>query len=253
MKCLRLLAAGLALFASGCLKVDETLTLEKNGAGSLELIYSIPDQTSNQMKSMIKLRDQMSAITGQAQPRTSEDELERIFFDPSEAQIRQVLKKYESFGITIEVLKLEARNAARNVTLTLAFKDIGRAAKADFFPEHGFSLSHNQDGTYTFLRTPEGEGFAFQPQNVSQDAAAILNPVLNGFRVALKVTTPGRIIESNASRKTLYNGAWIFDYDKNPNAVTALQKQSMKIVFEGKGITLPDLSQFPKATHAGKR
>lgn len=253
MKFRVLLTAFVLVACSGCIKVDETLTIEKSGSGNLELLYTISEQTVSQMKAMFKLRDQMDAVTGQAYTPAIEDTFQRLFLDPSEDQIKKFLKKYEQFGITIETLKIESRNASRNVTLKLAFTDLARAARADFFPRHGFNLSQTANGTYTFLRTPERDDGGYQIQNLGTDTAGLLAPVMNGFRVALKVNTPGKIIETNASRKTLYNAAWIFDFDKDSNAIKTLQNQTMKIVFDGRGIQLPELRQFAKSVQGQKR
>ena len=245
MKHLRLIALALVIALQGCLKVDETLTIEKNGSGNLDVLYSVSEQTIAQMKSMFKLRDQMAAVTGDDAPQTMEDRFQQIFFDPSEAQIRALFKKYESLGIQVETLKVDTRNATRTVNLKITFSDLAKVGRADFFPHHGFSLTHNSDGTYTFFRSPESDSF-LRPQDVGADSG-LLSSVLTGFRVAIKVTTPGKVLETNASRRTLYNSAWIFDYDKDPKAVTALQNQKMKIIFDGNGINLPELRQLTKA------
>ena len=244
MKILKVLPVLVLLAASGCLKLDETLTIEKNGSGNIELTYIIPEQTVAQMKSMFKLRDQMDLITGQSAPQTKEEIFQRLFFDPAEERIRQQLKRYEPFGITIDTLKVETRSSARNVNLKVLFADLARLAKTDFFPEHGFTLARNKDGTYTFYRASEPNG---SQENIGSEAAGLLTPVLNGFRAALKINTPGKIIETNASRKTLYNAAWIFEFDKDPNAMTALQRQNMKIVFDGKDLNLPEVRQIAAA------
>ncbi|OGV60058.1 MAG: hypothetical protein A2283_19825 [Lentisphaerae bacterium RIFOXYA12_FULL_48_11] len=250
MKIFRLYTVVMMALMSGCIKVDETLTLEKNGSGNLELIYAIPEQTVSQMKSMFKLREQMDTVLGHAMPRTIEDEFEQVFFDPSEDRIKLLVKKYEKLGITMDTLKVETRNAVRNVTLKVAFADLGEVARADFFPRHGFSLFRNNDDTYTFSRLPDNDETILKPRGIAPESAGLLSPVLSGFRVALKVNTPGKIFESNASRKALYNAAWIFDFDKDPNAVETLQNQSMKIIFDGKGSKLPEVRQLAKSTNA---
>jgi hypothetical protein len=242
MKHLPVALAALATLVSGCIQVDETLTLEKNGSGNLEIIYSVPEQTISQMKAMFKLREQMAALSGEPAVETREDVFEKIFFDPSEDSIRRELKKYEPLGITISTLKIESRNSARNVNLKVAFTDLPRLSKADFFPDHGFTLIRAQNGNYLFSRAPQGE-HGYEVQDFGPGTSGLLSPILGGFRVAIKVTTPGKILETNASRKTLYNAAWVFNYDKDPDAITALQKQYLKIVFDGTGLNLPDVRQ----------
>jgi len=244
MKYLSLIPVVMAMTLTGCLKLDETLTLEKNGAGNIDILYTIPEQTVSQMKAMFKLRDQMDSIMGQSLPLTFEDEFQRTFFDPTEDRIKQLLKKYESCGVSLETAKVITKNAARTVTIRAAFADLERVAKADFFREHGFTLVRNQNETYTFYRVPESTANGYQPINIGPEASRLISPVMSGLRVSLKVNTPGKIVDTNASRKAPYNAAWIYDFDKDPNALKALQSQAMKIVFEGKNIRLPEVRQI---------
>jgi len=248
MKTLQALAAGFLTVISGCIQVDQTLTIEKNGSGSLELFYTIPEQTVSQMKAMYKLKDQMDETLGQAEPLTTEEAFERMFFDPSEDQIKRLLKKYETLGIKTETLKVETRNAARTVKLKVTFASMDKLSKADFFPDYGFTLSRSPNETYTFFRAAGNP----QASDAGTGPSSLVTPILNGFRVAMKVNTPGKILQSNASRKTLYNAAWVFDFEKDPNVLTTLQNQHMKIVFDGKGLQLPDIKQTSQQAKPAK-
>jgi len=253
MRNLLLLSAGLLAITSGCIQVDETLTIEKNGSGSLELLYTIPEQTVSQMKAMYSLKDRMDETLGQASPQTIEEAFERMFFDPTEDQIKRVLKKYEPLGVKTETLRVENRNSGRSVNLKVTFTSLEKISKADFFPEYGFTLLRNQNETYTFFRAAENTGTDPQGPGAKPQEPGLLSPIMSGFRVALKVTTPGKIIQTNASRKTLYNAAWIYDFEKDPNVLTTIQNQPMKIIFESKGLQIPEIRQTRQPAKPAKK
>ena len=246
MKALRYLVPLVAILASGCLKLDETFTIRADGSANLELVYSISESAVNQMKAMFKVRDQMAALSGDA-PSSQDDRME-LFLNPVEDQIRRELKKYEKLGVTVDRLKVEERDNWRHVELRVSCKSLADLARTDFFPQYGFSLSRDPNGSYTFFRDRES-GNENSPVSMMDPATLkLMTPVLEGFDVIFKINVPGQVLQSNAHVKTARGVSWEFSFDKNPNAVVALQEQQFKIVFEGKGsdgkaFSLPEVSQ----------
>jgi hypothetical protein len=47
--------AGLALAAAGCVQVEQSLTINRNGSGTYELRYALAEQTVQQMTAMFEL------------------------------------------------------------------------------------------------------------------------------------------------------------------------------------------------------
>lgn len=232
------------LSSAGCIKVEQILTLDKEGGGRFEINYSIPEQTVSHMAAMARLRERMASAGGApATAPTKEETFERLFLDPSESQIRQALKPYEQNGIIVEAIKVEPQNDSRHVHLQVKFASLARAAQADVFPEHGFSLSRNSRGNYVFYRVPENADDGETHPQPSAEDAKLLSPILGGFKVSLKVKTPGRVIDTNANRKDLYSAAWIFDFDKDPDAVALLHSRHLRVEFDGSGLSLPEVKQ----------
>ncbi len=234
----------LMILCAGCIKMEQTLIIQQDGSGSLEAVYALSEDSVNQVKAALKIQKQIAAIRGEAGASGGQDDgYAGLFLNPSETLLRRELKKYEKNGITIDKLKVESREAWRHVHIKLLFKSLDAASKADFFQEYGFSLSRNTDANYTFFRPSEDRDEEKASPISDAEMLQRLSPLLSDFDVTLKVTVPGRILKTNAHKKSLYTAVWSFAFDKDPNALSALQKQQFSIQFEGKGLNLPTVSQ----------
>jgi len=242
MKTLRLTLAGLALLAAGCINIDQTLDIQKDASGSFDLIYSISEQAVTQIEAMLKLKEQMAMAAGETAPATDEDRHVSLLLSPTEDQIRREIKKYAEYGITVESLTVESKNAWRHVQLKVLFKNLADVAQTDFFPQYGFSLSRNSNGDYVFFRANENKDYSTSMDLIDPETVSLLMPILAGFKIHTKINTPGRILKTNAHRKSLYSAVWSFDVDSDPDSLCALQNQDMKIVFDGEGLDLPEIS-----------
>lgn len=244
MKIVRVAWLVLAVAAAGCIKVDQTLVIQKDGSGVFQLDYSVSEQSVTQMKAMLKLAEQLAGPSGEVIPADDADALMEWLFNPDEAEIKRWLDPYRDAGIVLEKFKTETKNAWRSVELKITFKDLAKLAKTDFFPAYGFSLLRNKAGDYVFHRRASGDldvGLDF-----SEPATArTLSPWLAGFRVVSKVNVPGRILDTNAHQRSLYSGAWIFDHNRDVDAVVAMQRQAMTIVFSSSDLRLPLVRQAP--------
>ena len=225
--------------AAGCIKLNESLTLKEDGSGSLDVTYSIAEQTITQLKAMNKLRDQLAIVSGDPSDVAAKDDLSALFMDPVEDSMRKRLKGYEKFGITAPTVRVESRNAGRYVTLKLLFDNLANAAKADFFQEHGFFLSKNAKGNYLLNRPAEAPDGSTSMDFSDPESVKLLTPLLGGFKVVIKVNTPTKILDSNATEKAARSATWSFDFDKDPKAVLALQRQAFTVLFDGTGASLP--------------
>lgn len=233
MKTLRLLVPLLAILGSGCLKLDETFTIRADGSATLELVYAISEPAVNQMKAILKVRDQMAALSGEES--ISPDDRMELFLNPAEDSLRREIRKHEKLGVTVERLKVESRDNWRHVQLKVACKSLADLAKTDIFAQYGFSLSRDSDGNYTLFRDRESRNADSAAGMVDPATLKLMTPVLEGFNAIFRVNTPGKILQANAHTKSIRSVSWEFSFDKDPNAITALQDQQFKIVFDGKG------------------
>jgi hypothetical protein len=239
MKCFRSALIVTLLAACGCLEVDEALTINRDGSGTCELAYSISEQAIVQMKAMLKLKAQMEEAAGESDKASTGKGADYtfLFAEPADEHLRRGFGQYEKHGLVLEDLKVEARDGRRNVRMKISFPGLDSLSKTEFFPEHRLSIARNPEGSCVLELVPmSGEKV---PRITDEDTVRQLVPLLSGFRVTLKVNTPGRITETNASEKSDRTATWTFDFDKNPNAVPDLQNGLMKVVFDGSGLDLP--------------
>lgn len=242
MRTLRWLLPLALLLVSGCLRSSSTLTLKKDGSGTIDVDYSIAEQTIAQLKTMIKVQGGLAEAMD-AEPPIPESEYTRVFLDPSEEALRAEMKRYERYGVSVELLQVARRNARRSVRMKLRFRNLAEVAMTDVFADCGFSVTRKPDGNYLLYRegtrtAPEDSIDFSDPRTVR-----LLSPLLSGFNVVVTVNTPGRILESNATSKGPYTAGWEYDFDRDAKALQALQSNSMIVLFDGEGISLPTVKQ----------
>lgn len=245
MKALRPFSLLLLVGFCGCLKLDQALTLNGDGSGRFEVTYSISEQTIGQLRAIYKLREDMDGAAGEATEYTLGQQCLRRYLEPDEGGIRQDLKNYERYGVTIKKLTVESRGAARHVTLKLDFSSLAEVANTPLFQQYGFSVSENADGDYVLARAPMDTSPLPEADLSSEEATRVLSPLLSGFRVTLKVNTPGAIRATNAPKRSLRSAAWVFDFGDDPYALRTLQRVTPRVIFSGAGIDLPEVKQAP--------
>jgi hypothetical protein len=248
MKLLRFALVGLAVAVSGCIDVDEQLMINRDGTARMDLSYSMAEQTIDQLKGIARLEADMAQAAGEKPAPKPAPDLLDLFLDPNAAQLREELKKYESC-VRVDTLSVETQSARRYVRLSLYMKDLAALAKTDFFQKHGFSLTKNAEGDYTLYR--ESETLTTDPgvDLTTPEMTKALMPFLGGFKVLIKVTTPGTIKQTNASKRTTYSATWYYNYNDDPAAFAAFHNHRLLVEFRGKDVSLPDIA----SSRAGAR
>lgn len=224
---------------SGCLTVDQELSLRETGGGTFHVSYSITQRAIDQIRTMLRLRESLASASGIPEDGMTEEEL-HFLLDPNEERIRNELKKYEANGITIDRLVVDNRPDSHHVRIELSFDDLQKASQADFFSEYGFSLYRNQQGNYVLFRAGHREDVEESSMNFADPAVSrMLSPLLGGFRYVMAITAPRNILDTNAPRQSQFTATWTYDFDRDPNALVALQSDDLKVVFDGEGVRLP--------------
>ena len=244
MRKLALLAV-LTAVASGCLRLEQTLTLKEDGSGTFECTCAVPEETLSQLRAAAKIEHEMARAANEAGPATPRKDYIDMFLYDSDEQIRKELGTLKKYGITVTRLKVEGREARRQMELALQFQNLADVAKTDFFKEYGFSLTKNKDGDYVLQRPPPVREKVDMPDLTKTENARLITPLLAGFFVQVKVNTPSRILRTNAHNKSTRTAVWTFDYDNKPDAFMAVQTEGLGIVFEGKGLKIPEIQPEP--------
>ncbi len=233
--------AGL-LSVTGCMEVEHDLRLAADGSGVYELKYSIAETAVAQFRAIDALTRDLAEAQAETTFMPPLHPILRAMLDPREEDIRTALKDCRAPGLTIKHLKVGVRNAWRQVELTLAFEDLKKLEDTEFFRVHGFELRREADGGYVFWRRPRIDAQGATPPALDPASAEQLTAIMAGFKTSIRITVPGRILSSSALRSSLYTAAWTFDYDANPNALIALQRQPFRIAFEASNANLPEVS-----------
>ena len=252
----------------GCIDITQNIAIRKDGSGTVALTCLIPERTISQMRTMQKLKKEMIRVAGIGNPSTKlragaegsgtrgavrEDEIVSrhfdLLFDPVEERIRKELKQYEKNGVFVESMRISVRNARRIVKINLRFRNLAKAAESDLFKAHWpFTLSRTAEGHYQF-RGRIGMGGKSSMSSSKPETMKSLAPILSEFKAVLKVGVPGKIIRTNASRKSDSLAIWVYDFNKNQNAFYAFRNCHMNVLFTGKGLDLPEVM----ATKSSKR
>lgn len=239
---LGLLAVGLLL--AGCLKVEQTLTINKDGSGLLAMDYGMSQQTIDQMKAMQKMAQAAGATNS---------EQDKAAFEFDEKEIMGKFKDMEKDGIKLVKLDSEVTNGWKYIHALISFTSLEKMQKAEFFDNNLLSLKKRADGNYELVQNSNAEYGTAEETGMNnqemQDAMLQqMAPMLKGMKIVLRVKVPGKVIETNANEKDDNSVAWIYDIDKDPKDLQRLQRASMRVVFEGQGVTLPEIHSSAAGT-----
>ncbi|MBT3296263.1 MAG: hypothetical protein HN919_02260 [Verrucomicrobia bacterium] len=239
MKLLRLVMILALAFSAGCIKLTQTLTLEADGSGTIEIDYSIPEETVTQVSGMIKLATELAKASGEPAPHDEHSYL-GLLLNPSENRIRQKVTSYKIDGLALKEVKVESRDGSRDVNMLLSFQRITDLAQTDFFAEQGFALTRLPNGKHYRL-TRKGAGApAESPVDLNDpDVVRMLSPVLGGFEATVGVKTPGNILQANTTRRSRRQAVWNFDFNRDPKAFRDFYGKQLIVVFDGVGLSLP--------------
>lgn len=233
----------LVCLAPGCLRVENTLTIKKDGSGEIDLQYAVSEPAVSQLRAMRKLQGQMAMAAGESVADDEETRYAYMFLMPDEDQIRRECERYVRHGVTVEKLKIETRNTWRHVDMKILFTNLKGLAATDVFKYVGFSLAKNSAGNYVFYRAAAPKE-GFNPPNCEDPKVLkMLSPILGGFRVNLIVKTPGQVIRTNASSKAGYTSMWRYDFARDPTAVVKIQTHKLVTIFNSAGLDLPEIRQ----------
>jgi hypothetical protein len=238
---LRCAPLALAILLAGCIHVEETLRIEKDGSGVIDITYGMSDEDATRMQGLAQslMSGPEGGVNAASMP-----------FGFTEDDIRKDFKGYESSGVTLASIRTEARNGWRYRSMSIRFPSLSALAETGFLSDRNVSLSRDQNGNYVFCQLPDTNARAGELNgNGPTQTNEALKESMKGFRAVVRIETPGRIIETTAADKTDRSATWTFDVDEDPQALDRIQTGTLKIVFDGKGVKIPE---FKSMTGAGR-
>ena len=222
----------LAATLTGCFKVDQTLILEKDGSGTIDLTFSMSEESISQW------HDVARNMLDSSNPDNSSPVMP---FDFSDDDVRNDFKEFERDGVVLQSLKTETRGGWKHRRMVVGFKSLAGLSKAGFLADRNISLAKDAQGNYVFIQQagPEGNLPPELAALTGTSANSLFSGMMEGFKAVIRVKTPGRILETNAPEKSERQAGWVFDLERDPEALQKVQEASLRIVFEGKGLDIP--------------
>jgi len=230
------MAAVLAIAVSGCIKVEQKLTLEKDGSGTLHIRYGMSEQAIAQIEAM----EQMSQAMGEQDGLGMDDDTP-FNFDFDERQVQEDFAAQNLDGLDLRSVKSETLDGWRYMDLEISFKSLSALSKTDYFEDNELRLTKDAEGQYVLTQysgdediVPDGDP-AEQQQMMQQMAA-----MFAGMRLANHIIVPTDIIETNATELDGNQASWVFDVEDDPMVLTKLENLRMRVVFSSEGISIPE-------------
>ena len=225
----------LALF-SGCIQVEQTLTLNPDGSGVVDLSYALSeDQAAS-----------LHALATELYEQDGEDH--SSVFDASDEEIRKEFKEYEVHGVVLQSVQTGQAGGRKQRRLVISFQSLEGLARSGFLSDRQVSLVRNAQGDYVFTQagTAGNSDELLMANEMAEDPMAA--EMMQGFRVTLRIRTPSRILNTNAPEKTDRVATWRFDLDRDPKAVERVANLKTQVSFEGKGLNIREVRSVRAAT-----
>jgi hypothetical protein len=130
------------------------------------------------------------------------------------------------------------------MTLRVGFRDLERLAQTDIFADHRFALARNQNMDYV-LSFSSPVGRLIIPEDAASDPelAGVFKALTAGFLVNLRITVPGKVIETNAARTEGNAAIWTFDADEDPAVLEKIGGYVFNLVFDGQAANLKEFGR----------
>lgn len=220
----RLLGMGLLLAAHlGCVRVEQTITLNPDGSGVLAVQYGMSLETVADLEARMKAESE----NGEAPPSL-------LSFD--ESQVREDFRELEPQGIALQDIRTWESDGFKYMRLGVRFSSLAALSKTEFLSDRNFILRRTPENNYEFRQTsPPGDP-------AQAEAQGMMSGMLAGFRAELAVEVPGPIVEANADAREERRAVWVFDLEKDPRALSRAQQMDLRVVFSGAGLSL---AEFP--------
>jgi hypothetical protein len=228
-----------AVATSGCIKIDQTMSLNNDGSGELDIRYGMSEQAIAQLKAM----EQMGAAMGDGEGVAMEADTP-FDFDFDEAKVREEFEAQAIEGVELLSATSETLDGWRYMRMKLRFDSLSALKQTDFFDESELSLTRDADGHYVLTQRASDqeatEAVAAADDEMTDEMLQQMATMFAGMRIANRVVVPTEIIETNATEVEGRTAAWVYDIDKNPKVMKELEQLNMRVVFSGEGVSIPD-------------
>jgi hypothetical protein len=237
--------AGLALAATGCIKIDSTLDLNANGSGKWHLIYSMPPHMVKQVQNANVLTADLRRAGGDTNAMPEPLDIPLLF---DEVTLRNRFVPLAAQGITLERLEVKPRGGWTAVDMKVQFTSLEKLLNLPFFADCGATFRRDPDGTGRLALVAPQLGLEEKvPDLTPPDVSMSVSPFLRGMLVAVRIGLPGDIRNTNAGQSNGRRATWEWDYERDPLALNRLNKTKMIVIFDGAGTGMAPFEKVPRA------
>lgn len=237
-----LVLMGVVAGGTGCIKIDTSLSLNRDGSGSLRTIYGMPTFLIKQMELTRQWTRSLDFAGGKSTnaPLPALD-IPMIF---DEAALSNRFRIMTADGVNLESLRTREQGGWKYVDFNLKFSRFEGLVKQSFLKECGvvFTRDGNDTCKLSVSLPPVGVSPDLTAQT-SPGASANLTPFMNGLRVVVRVDLPGEIRNSSSMMSDNRRATWEWDFDKDANAIERLTKDRIIVVFEGRQVRFNDFEK----------
>lgn len=234
-----LVVAALVLALTGCIKLDQTLTLENDGSGTLDIRYGMSEQAIAQLEMMEQMSQSMGEDGGAGMQMDTDAPFD---FDFDEAQLREEFESQGLEGVELLAASSETVDGWRYMQMKVKFDSLGALMQTEFFEDSNMSLSKDAEGNYVLSqRSGDGENAAAGDEEMQPEMLQQMSAMFAGMHIANRVVVPSKIVETNATEVDGRTAAWVYDIDKDPSIMTQLENLDMRVVFSSDGVSIPEL------------
>lgn len=236
-----LLMTGFLFVGFGCVKIDTTLSLDRDGSGSMRAIYGMPTYIIKQAELMRQLSASLDVAAGKTNVISPALDIPFLY---DEAILKAKFEGMAKDGIKLEAINLHEQGGWNYVDFTLKFKTLESLFKQSLFNDIGVSLKHLDDASCKLtINLPHVGNAAEIASVVSQENINKLTPFLNGLRVASHLTLPGDLRNSNSQISSGRHATWEWDFDKDSQALARLARDKMIVVFDVAEVRIKDFEK----------
>lgn len=227
---------------TGCIKIDMTLAVARDGSGTLRAVYGMPSFLVKQME----LTRQWTSALGQAGGGATNVVLPApdipMLFDADILKTRFALM--EADGLSLKGLKVREQGGWRYVDFDLAFGSLASLVKQSFFRECGVSFTHPDESTCKLQVALPRVGVTEEAAGAANpDALAAITPFLNGMRIVVRLDLPGDIRNSSSVLSDSRRATWQWDFDKDAAVLGRLTRDRIIVVFDGRQVRIRDFEK----------
>jgi hypothetical protein len=242
----RSLALALPLLLSGCIEMEQELTIGRDGAGTMKSHVAMSEKTLEQMENMAKM---MGGAEGEGGSNPSE------VFD--EKRTREEAKKK---GIDLQSYKTWSKDDKKHVEMVMGFKNLDEFRNANLGGNDEsdiFFLKGEKEGTARLVLYPQGlekhkeevarmKEMAEAGEEAMEMQRAMLGQMkaqMKGLKVIYRFTVPGKIVSVGEGLKQVGDSTAAFTFTdedvKGPEDMQRLGTMKFEIVFESKDLQIP--------------